>query len=76
MSYLEILYKRYPQIVRTCDDVAYDKDDNEVSYDKEAIIAEANQYQQEQDSVKTSALSKLSALGLTADEISAITGVK
>ena len=74
MSYLEILYKRYPQIVRTCDDIAYDKDDKEVAYDKETIIAEANKYQQEQESVKTSALAKLSALGLTDDEIKAITG--
>jgi len=41
MSYINALYKLYPQIVRTFDDTAYDKDDNVVEYDKSAVEAEA-----------------------------------
>ena len=46
MSFFVALYKLYPQTVRTSGDVAYDKDDNVVQYDKAAIQAEvdANAY--------------------------------
>ena len=40
MSYLEILYKRYPQIVRTSDGLAFDANNNIVTYDEAAIQAE------------------------------------
>jgi hypothetical protein len=36
---IDAIYKLYPQVVRTLNDVAYDADGNEVSYDKAAIEA-------------------------------------
>ena len=42
MSYFATIYKLYPQTVRTSGDVAYDKDDNVVQYDKAAIQAEVD----------------------------------
>ena len=63
-------------------DVAYDQEGNEVAYDKssaEAKLAElqAAETAKEQAEVaaKESALSKLTALGLTADEVKALLGV-
>ena len=41
MSYINALYKLYPQIVRTSDEVAFDAEDNIVEYDKSAVEAEA-----------------------------------
>lgn len=41
MSYFDALYKLYPQAVRTADDRAFDKDDNEIIIDKTLIEAEA-----------------------------------
>lgn len=35
----EAIYKLYPQVVRTIEDVAYDADGNEVAYDKSAVQA-------------------------------------
>jgi hypothetical protein len=42
MSYLNILYSSYPQIVRTDGDVAYDINDNIVEYDKISIQAQVD----------------------------------
>lgn len=36
---INAIYKLYPQVVRTIEDTAYDKDGNEVSYDKAAVQA-------------------------------------
>jgi hypothetical protein len=36
---IEAIYKLYPQVVRTVDDIAYDADGNEVAYDKDAVQA-------------------------------------
>jgi hypothetical protein len=36
---IDAIYKLYPQVVRTVDDVAYDADGNEVAYDKAAVQA-------------------------------------
>jgi hypothetical protein len=36
---INAIYKLYPQIVRTVDDIAYDADGNEVAYDKAAVQA-------------------------------------
>ena len=40
------IYKLYPQVVRTVEDIAYDADGNEVAYDKVAVQAyfDANVY--------------------------------
>jgi hypothetical protein len=47
---IEAIYKLYPQVVRTVDDVAYDADDNVVEYDLQAVEAEAAQQQLNQES--------------------------
>ena len=36
---IDAIYKLYPQVVRTVEDIAYDKDDNVVEYDKAAVQA-------------------------------------
>ena len=36
---IDAIYKLYPQVVRTIEDVAYDADGNEVAYDKTAVAA-------------------------------------
>ena len=36
---IEVIYKLYPQVVRTVGDIAYDADGNEVAYDKAAVQA-------------------------------------
>lgn len=36
---IDAIYKLYPQVVRTVEDIAYDKDDNVVEYDKAAVEA-------------------------------------
>jgi hypothetical protein len=68
------LYILYPQVVKTIGDVAYDKDDNAVAYDVNSVIAKATEIEQAATDAKTSALAKLTALGLTSDEIKALLG--
>jgi len=70
-----------PSIVTIRDDVAYDKDENEVSYDIEQAQAKLVELQDKeladqeaQAQAKDSALAKLSKLGLTEDEIKALVG--
>jgi hypothetical protein len=36
---IDVIYKLYPQVVKTVDDIAYDADGNEVAYDKAAVQA-------------------------------------
>jgi len=70
-----------PSIVTIRGDVAYDANEQEVAYDKDAAQAklvelQTAQAQAEQAAVaaKQSALDKLATLGLTADEIKALVG--
>lgn len=77
----EALKSLYPTIVKTIGDVAYDADENIVDYDKDLVNAKSEKMQeakltawQDKDTAKQSALAKLSALGLTQDEISALVG--
>lgn len=79
----EAIYKLNPSVVTILDDIAYDADNNEVAYDKDAVQAKMIELQQAKEQTqklaetnKASALSKLVALGLTADEIKALTGVQ
>lgn len=46
MNKLEAIYKLYPNVSKTIGDVAYDKDEKEVAYDKAAVEAlmAANEY--------------------------------
>jgi len=62
-------------------DIAYDQEGNEVAYDKSAAEAKLAELQAEETAkqeaeitAKQSAQNKLTALGLTADEIKAILG--
>jgi hypothetical protein len=77
----DAIYALNPAITVIRGDVAYDKDENEVSYDKAQAQAKLLEMQetelkawQDKDTAKQSALAKLSALGLTQDEISALVG--
>jgi len=75
------IYAINPAIVTIRGDVAYDANEQEVAYDKAAAEAklvelQAAEAKAEQAAIaaKQSALSKLTALGLTADEIKALVG--
>jgi hypothetical protein len=74
MSLMQTVYKLYPNVVRTVDDVAYDADGNEVAYDLQAVTAQAEADAQAVIDIKASALAKLAALGLTQDEVKALLG--
>lgn len=70
-----------PEIVIIRGDVAYDKDENEVSYDKAAAEAKLIELQSSEVAkqeaavaAKQSALAKLSSLGLTPEEVKALVG--
>jgi hypothetical protein len=39
---IEAIYKLYPNVIRTVGDIAYDANDNEVSYDAEVIQTYVN----------------------------------
>jgi len=76
------LFKLYPSVTNTIGDVAYDANGNEVSYSLSSLESKVAQdeadkiaAEQAQETAKESALSKLTALGLTADEVKALLGV-
>jgi len=77
----DAIYALNPSVVTIRGDVAYDANEQEVSYDKDAAQAklvelQAAQAQAEQAAAaaKQSALDKLAKLGLTEDEIKALIG--
>ena len=78
----QAIYELYPQVVTIDDGTgAFDKNGNKVNIDESAIQAKAMQLeaeetakQQAEVAAKESALSKLTALGLTADEVKALLG--
>lgn len=72
---IDAIYKLYPQTVRTVGDEAFDVNGNEVAYDLAAVTAQAEADAQAEVNAKESAISKLTALGLTADEVKALLGV-
>ena len=74
IDFTTALYKLYPQIRRTVADIAYDADGNEVAYDLQAVTAQAQADAQAIIDTKASALAKLTALGLTQDEVKALVG--
>ena len=66
--------KLYPQVATMVGDTAYDADGNEVAYDLSAVTAQAQKDAQAVIDTKASALAKLTALGLTQDEVKALVG--
>jgi hypothetical protein len=81
MNITEAIYKLYPNVIQTIGDKAYDKDNNEISYDKTAVENKFIELQNEEIATKQLkitnkqlALSKLTALGLTQDEVKALVG--
>jgi hypothetical protein len=78
----DAIYALNPSVVVIRGDVAYDKDEKEVSYDLAAAQAKLVEMQQAEaqaqqaaETAKTSAMNKLTALGLTQAEINALLGV-
>jgi hypothetical protein len=76
------LYKIYPNATHTVGNEAFDANGNQVQYDINAVNTEIEnqqaaeaQAQQTAEAHRQSAIAKLSALGLSADEINAL-GVK
>jgi hypothetical protein len=83
INFHDAIYALNSAIVTIRNNVAFDAQDNEVAYSKsdaEAKLVElqaAETAKQEAEiAAKESALSKLTALGLTADEVKALLGVK
>jgi len=71
-----------PSVISIRGDIAYDVNEQEIIYDKLAAEAKLVELQAEQTAkeeakvaAKESALSKLTALGLTADEVKALLGI-
>ena len=77
----DAIYALNSSIVTIRGDVAYDANEQEVAYDATAaqaklaeLQAEETAKQQTQATTKASALAKLTALGLTQDEVKALVG--
>jgi len=68
------IYKLYPSGTNTVGDTAYDANGNEVIYDLQAVTAQAQADAQAVIDTRTSALAKLTALGLTQAEVKALVG--
>jgi len=71
---ISAIYKLNPKIVTIRGDTAYDADGNEVAYDLQAVTAQAQADAQAVIDTKASALAKLTALGLTQAEVTALIG--
>ena len=71
----QAIIKLHPTVVLVRGNTAYDANGNEVAYDLQAVTAQAEADAQEVIDTKASALAKLTALGLTADEVKALLGV-
>jgi hypothetical protein len=77
----QAIYALNSSVVTIRGDVAYDANEKEVAYDKSAAEAKLAQLQAEEAAkeqaakdAKASALAKLTALGLTQDEVKALIG--
>jgi hypothetical protein len=77
----QAIYALNSSVVTIRGDVAYDANEQEVAYDKSAAQSKLTELQaaevaqeQTQATAKASALAKLTALGLTHDEVTALVG--
>ena len=68
------IYKLYPNVVLINGETAYDANGNEVAYDLQAVTAQAQADAQAVIDTRASALAKLTALGLTQAEVTALVG--
>jgi hypothetical protein len=68
------IFKLYPQVAIIREDIAYDANGNEVAYDLAAVTTQAEVDAQAVIDTKASALAKLTALGLTQAEVTALVG--
>jgi hypothetical protein len=75
------IYALNPSIVTIRGDVAFDANEQEVSYDKSQAESKLSELQAQAEAdkqsvidTKASALAKLAALGLTQDEVKALIG--
>jgi hypothetical protein len=78
----EAIYMLYPNVIKINNITAYDKNDEVVEYDQDAVDAKAVELENQQIAkeqakidAKESAISKLSALGLTQEEIKSLLGI-
>jgi len=74
INLMTAVFSLYPSVVRTVGTIAYDADGNEVAYDLQAVTAKAQSDIQTAIDTKASALAKLTALGLTQDEVKSLLG--
>jgi len=74
LNIFQALQKLYPQVITLRGDVAYDANENEVTYDLQTVTAQAQADAQAVIDTKASALAKLAALGLTQDEVKSLIG--
>ena len=74
LEQMQAIHRMYPAVGTIRGTVAYDNDGNEFAYDIEAVNAKIMSDAQKTESAKESAVAKLSAIGLTADEIKALIG--
>jgi len=79
----DAIFTLNPLIVTIRGDISYDANEQEVAYDKDAVQAKLAELQEQEVAkqkaeiaAKESALNKLTALGLTEDEVKALLGVK
>ena len=70
----QAIFKLYSNVVTLRGDVAYDINGNEVAYDLQAVTAQAEADAQAVIDAKASALAKLTALGLTENEVKTLIG--
>ena len=72
LNIFQTLQKLYPQIITLQGDIAYDVDGNEVAYDLQEVTAQVEADEQAAETAKTAALAKLTALGLTPADLTAL----
>jgi hypothetical protein len=72
---MQAVYQLHPEVAFIRGDIAYDINNNEVAYDINAVNQKVTENENAEAAHKQSALAKLTAIGLTADEIAAL-GVK
>ena len=71
----EALRKLNPSVITIRGDIAYDQEENVIEYDLDEVNAKAEEMQAVETAAKNAALAKLTALGLTTADLTAL-GVK